>query len=272
MTKAAIDLKGEMNMQNILHIHTVDVRKVLHALGAKRDEAPQFFLRSPVILDCKSLGGESASLDFEGLMVGVRALSFVPVGIRHLSPDAIQPATDQGWAILRDSTSKHQSRKRRKKGDENVATVDSDTPTSNATTNSTTTNNTATSKNENEGQSEAEFEIVHTPNRVMVLNRPIRSGQQVYSPEGDIVVLSQTGAGSEVLADGSVHVYGKISGRVLAGVNGDRSARIFCQGLEAELIAIAGNYQLLDEIDTPLKGEPAMIFLEGEKLMIEPMT
>lgn len=242
-------------MQNILHIHTVDVRKILHALAAKRDEAPQFFLRSPVILDCKSLGDESASLNFKDLMVGVRALSFVPVGIRHLSPDAIQLATDHGWAILRDSTSKHQSGKRLKKEGKVVTSVDTDATSSN---------------DESEDQSEAE--IAHSSNRVMVLNRPIRSGQQVYSPDGDIVVLSQTGAGSEVLADGSVHVYGKISGRVLAGVNGDRSARIFCQGLEAELIAIAGNYQLLDEIDTPLKGQPAMIFLDGDKLMIEPMT
>ena len=97
---------------------------------------------------------------------------------------------------------------------------------------------------ENGDHLDAEASSAAHSNRVMVLNRPVRSGQQVYSPDGDIVILSQTGAGSEVLADGSVHVYGKIAGRVLAGVNGDRTARIFCQGLDAELIAIAGNYQL----------------------------
>ena len=260
MDQAVIDLKGEMNMQNILHIHTLDIRKILHALVAKRDEAPQFFLRSPVILDCKSLGDESSSLDFKDLMVGVRALSFVPVGIRHLSPDAIKLATGHGWAILRDSTSKHKPIKTRK------AAVTSDVKVG-----VEAGKNETNQRKENEHLEAEASSTVHS-NRVMVLNRPVRSGQQVYSPDGDIVVLSQTGAGSEVLADGSVHVYGTIAGRVLAGVNGDHTARIFCQGLDAELIAIAGNYQLLDEIDTPLKGQPAMVFLDGDKLMIEPMT
>ena len=68
-----------------------------------------------------------------------------------------------------------------------------------------------------------------------------------------------------------MHVYGSLRGRVLAGVNGDTSARIFCQKLEAELVAIAGNYRLLDEMDTVLKGQPAMVWLEGEKLRIAPM-
>ena len=85
------------------------------------------------------------------------------------------------------------------------------------------------------------------------------------------MVLQHTSAGSELLAGGSVHVYGSLRGRVLAGIRGDTSARIFCQKLEAELVAIAGNYRLLDDIDTTLKGQPAMVWLEGEKLKIAPM-
>lgn len=106
---------------------------------------------------------------------------------------------------------------------------------------------------------------------VEVVDRPVRSGQQVYFPDGDVVVLQHTSAGSEILAGGSVHVYGSLRGRVLAGINGDTSARIFCQKLEAELVAIAGNYRLLDEMDTELKGQPAMVWLDGEKLKIAPM-
>ena len=87
--------------------------------------------------------------------------------------------------------------------------------------------------------------------------------------EGDAVLLTHTSAGSEVMASGSVHVYGAIRGRVLAGVHGDTSARIFCRSLDAELIAIAGCYQLLDEGNTDLRGKPAMIRLDGEKLIIE---
>jgi septum site-determining protein MinC len=256
LDQSPIDLKGEMNMQNILHIHSTDVRDILHALATKRDEAPQFFLRSPLTVDCKAVKDDSNKLDFSELMKGIRALSFVPIGIRHLSSEALQLAMDSGWAILRESKAKQVAIK----SAESVADKEQAAGQENVVQENT-------SVETNKEPAEA-----YNGNRVMVINRPVRSGQQVYSPDGDIVVLSQTGAGSEVLADGSVHVYGSISGRVLAGVNGDRSARIFCQGLDAELIAIAGNYQLLDEIDTPLKGQPAMISLDGDKLKIEPMV
>ncbi len=248
-----IDLKGEMNMQNILHIHSTEVRDILHALAAKRDEAPPFFLRSPITVDCKAVESELEALDFTALIEGIKALSFVPVGIRNVSDDVVESVTKAGWAILRDSKAK--------KAVKPTSTESTDNTGVQASSGDNTDNDSAESEPMNESLG----------NRVMVINRPVRSGQQVYSPNGDIVVLSQTGAGSEVLADGSVHVYGNIAGRVLAGVNGDRSARIFCQGLEAELIAIAGHYQLLDEIDTPLKGQPAMISLDGDKLVIEPM-
>lgn len=109
-------------------------------------------------------------------------------------------------------------------------------------------------------------------NRVEVVTRPLRSGQQVYAPDGDVVVLHQTSAGSEVLADGSVHVYGALRGRVLAGVNGDKTARIFCQSLEADLVAIAGCYQLLDDANTDLKGQPAMISLQEGRLVFEALA
>ncbi|MGB1255615.1 MAG: septum site-determining protein MinC [Thiolinea sp.] len=104
--------------------------------------------------------------------------------------------------------------------------------------------------------------------RLMMVERPVRSGQQVYCPDGDIVVLQQTSAGSELLAGGSVHVYGALRGRVLAGVQGDTEARIFCQHLEAELVAIAGRYRLLDEMEDNLKGQAVMVYLDGEKLKI----
>ena len=107
---------------------------------------------------------------------------------------------------------------------------------------------------------------------VEVVNKPLRSGQQVYAPDGGVVVLHQTSAGSEILAGGSVHIYGAMRGRVLAGVNGAKCARIFCQSLEADLVAIAGCYQLLDDADTDLKGLPAMIRLEGDRLIFEPLA
>ena len=115
-------------------------------------------------------------------------------------------------------------------------------------------------------------DLQQSDNRVEVVTRPLRSGQQVYAPDGDVVVLHQTSAGSEILADGSVHVYGALRGRVLAGVNGAKTARIFCQSLEADLVAIAGCYQLLDDAETELKGQPAMISLHDGRLIFEPLA
>jgi len=256
-----MELKGEMMMQNALHLYDADVREILHALAERRDEAPQFFLHSSLVVDCATLGEDSVNIDFAELLSGLKGLSFVPVGIRHLSSAAsMEKAIDAGWAILRDSISKSRAPESvAKKGKEDEKTkVKSEVKKNINNDNDTTAGATAASND--------------TSERVMVINRPVRSGQQVYAPDGDIVVLSQTSAGSELLAAGSVHVYGKLSGRVLAGVNGDRSVRIFCQGLNAELIAIAGHYQLLDEVDTKLKGQPAMISLEGDRLKIEPMV
>ncbi len=103
-----------------------------------------------------------------------------------------------------------------------------------------------------------------------VVERPIRSGQQVYSG-GDLVVLAPVSSGAEVLADGCIHVYGPLRGRALAGVQGDTSARIFCQALEAELLSVAGHYRVLEEIPAQLRGAPVQVRLAGEQLIIEPM-
>lgn len=127
---------------------------------------------------------------------------------------------------------------------------------------------------ENNQQDVAEVPVQVAPVveiKSLTVSRPVRSGQQVYAAQADMTVLAPTSAGSEVMADGSIHIYGPLRGRVLAGARGNEDARIFCQSLQAELIAIAGRYQLLDEIDTKLIGKPAMIRLDGEKLIIEPL-
>jgi len=115
----------------------------------------------------------------------------------------------------------------------------------------------------------AKEKAIEEPRISQIIEKPVRSGQQVFAENGDAILLTHTSAGSEVMASGSIHVYGALRGRVLAGVHGDVTARIFCRSLDAELIAIAGRYQLLDEGDTDLRGKPAMIRLDGEKLIIE---
>ena len=102
----------------------------------------------------------------------------------------------------------------------------------------------------------------------LVVSQPIRSGQCVTYPEGDVIVLGAVGSGAEVVAGGSIHVYGALRGRAMAGAYGDETARIFCRALEAELIAINGLYQTAEEFDEPLRRKPAMVWLDGGNMHV----
>ncbi|MCK1617600.1 septum site-determining protein MinC [Bradyrhizobium sp. 159] len=102
----------------------------------------------------------------------------------------------------------------------------------------------------------------------LLLEAPVRSGQTVIFPEGDITILGSVGSGAEVVAGGSIHIYGALRGRAMAGVNGHTSARIYCQKIEAELLAIDGFYQTADDIDAALRGQPAQAFLQGNTMRI----
>ena len=102
----------------------------------------------------------------------------------------------------------------------------------------------------------------------LLLENPVRSGQSVVFTEGDVTVLGSVGSGAEIVAGGSIHIYGTLRGRAMAGVNGNSTARIFCQKIEAELLAIDGYYQTAEEIDVSLRNRPAQAWLEGDTMRI----
>ena len=106
-------------------------------------------------------------------------------------------------------------------------------------------------------------------NKSKLITTPVRSGQQVVAKGSDLIVISSVSHGAELLADGSIHVYGALRGRALAGISGDVDARIFCHSLDAELVSIAGFYRLSDAID-PING-PCQIYLLDEHICIEPL-
>jgi septum site-determining protein MinC len=114
----------------------------------------------------------------------------------------------------------------------------------------------------------AELETPKEVIRSKLLTNPVRSGQQVVS-KSDLVILAAVSHGAELLADGNIHVYGALRGRALAGIAGDKNARIFCQSLEAELVSIAGFYRLSDAIE-PQNG-PCQIYLQDDHIQIEPL-
>jgi len=108
--------------------------------------------------------------------------------------------------------------------------------------------------------------------RSRIVNHPVRSGQQIYAPDGDLIVLGAVSAGAEVIADGNIHIYGALRGRALAGVRGAVETRIFCQSLEAELVSIAGHYRISEQLDSADRGKAAQIHLMEDRLVIEHLT
>jgi septum site-determining protein MinC len=102
----------------------------------------------------------------------------------------------------------------------------------------------------------------------LVVDSAIRSGQAIFHPDGDVTVLGSVGSGAEVMAGGSIHIYGTLRGRAMAGTSGNRQARIFCRHLEAELLAIDGCYRTAEDLDVELRTKPIQAWLADETLFI----
>jgi septum site-determining protein MinC len=105
-----------------------------------------------------------------------------------------------------------------------------------------------------------------------IIRTPVRSGQQIYAKNCDLVVMSHVSAGAEIIADGCIHVYGNLRGRAIAGASGQHQAQIFCQNIQSELISIAGNYWLSDKIKEEFWGKGVVISLAENNLNIEHLT
>ena len=122
-----------------------------------------------------------------------------------------------------------------------------------------------------EKSSEAAPECASNIASNIVLRQPVRAGQQVYARGGDLIVEASVNEGSEVIADGDIHIYGTLRGRALAGARGRKDARIWCHNLDAELVSINGIYRTRDSIEPDLIGKAAVIEIQQEKLIIRPL-
>ena len=121
-------------------------------------------------------------------------------------------------------------------------------------------------------QVEPEKPEVKPPPNSLLLDAPVRSGQSIVFPDGDVTVVGSVGSGAEIVAGGSIHVYGTLRGRAMAGVNGNSSARIYCHKMEAELLAIDGYYQTAEEIPDALRDRPVQALLDGNVMRITPLS
>jgi septum site-determining protein MinC len=126
--------------------------------------------------------------------------------------------------------------------------------------------------NEEQVAAKSEAKPEAAPPTSLLLDTPVRSGQSIIFPEGDVTIVGSVSSGAEIVAGGSIHIYGTLRGRAMAGINGNSAARIYCQKIEAELLAIDGFYRTAEEFDAALRNRPAQAWLEGETLRITPLN
>lgn len=229
----AFDLKGSMFTLTVLHLLQWDLDAVAAQLADKVGQAPEFFRNVPLVIDLEAAPQARHGTDFAGLVALLRRHGFIPVAVRNAAPEQEAAATAAGLGLLPKGKSERPAR----------------------------------GKPAQSAAPSAPAPAPASPSKV--ITQPVRSGQQVYAPGGDLIVMSSVSTGAELLADGHIHVYGVLRGRALAGVRGDTEARIFCQGLEADLVSVAGQYKLMEDLDAGLRGKPVQIYLEQDRLKVK---
>jgi septum site-determining protein MinC len=242
-----------------LQINSIDQEAISLALKNKVQQAPGFFKDTPIIIDL-SLVEHMDELDTKALLSTIAEHNLLAIAARVSDKESIA-ARNIELPVLDVGPGKSTAKICVDKKDTDEADTDKASPT------------TASTEKEPENDTTPSAQFIDLPiTGPTIITRPVRSGQQVYAQGGELVILAQTGAGAELIADSNIHVYGPLRGRALCGVTGNTKARIFCRSLEAELVSVAGNYKQLEEIPAELKGKPAQIWLDGDKLIIEALN
>ncbi|SFN57285.1 septum site-determining protein MinC [Dokdonella immobilis] len=242
----AAELKfGQVGIAN-LRLKRLDAESMSAELAARLKSAPQLFLRTPVVLDLSHLPALPAAEVVRDLFDRIRTAGMLPVGLSY--------GTSENEALARtlDLPLFAKFRAAFERGGEPAVAPPS--PSANTAEPPPGVPTPAPASRE--------------PARTLHQDAPVRSGQQVYARGGDLVVTKLVANGAEVIADGSIHVYGALRGRALAGAQGDVGARIYCQEFHAELVSIAGQYRVFEDLPPDLRGKPVQAWLEGEKLLL----
>lgn len=235
---AAFELKGSMFTLTVLQLLRTDLTAFATQLQHHVEQTPNFFNQMPVVIDLKKVNSGDTKIDFIGLLQHLRQYGVMPVGVRHGNEAQNAAAQALQLAILSPETNQRKS--------------------ANSAKNKT---NTTPSSSD-----------ITTHPKNLVISHPVRSGQQVYARNANLIILSSVSHGAELIADGHIHVYGHLWGRVLAGVQGDQTARIFCHQLEAELVSIAGYYKLRDDLPANLKeASVVQVYLENGEIQVAPI-
>ena len=255
-TSPAFELKGSALTLMVLFLFTADRERLNAQLQTKFAVAAGFFRNAPLLIDGSNLPVDGAEVELSSLIEKLRTLGLVPVALRGGSPALQGQALAAGLGLLPAQRGEAALREM----PEPIVPID-DLPSDPAT-------------EEEEIVALAVSPTEPTPlpplaTGTKVITRTIRSGQRIVAATGDLLVLGAVNAGAEILAAGNIHVYGPLRGRALAGIHGDSGARICALQFYPELVAVAGEYLLHDELDPAQLGGAVVVTIAEEKLKIE---
>ncbi|MFV1873044.1 MAG: septum site-determining protein MinC [Oleiphilus sp.] len=242
-TGPCLKLKASLLPMTVLEIHHYETEKMDHELREKTRQAPDFFENLPVIIDLEKLDPQ-AVIPFSDLVAQCLSFSIKVVAVRGGHPNQQHAAKEAGLGILA----------KQKERPTDLAVEEATPPSETKVETVEVVKEVVKTVVQNQQQ---QSKIVH---------HPIRSGQQVYAADGDLIIMASVSAGAEILADGNIHVYGALRGRALAGVKGNVNARIFCHSLEAELVSVAGQYKINEDIEKSQLKKPTQVYLDNDAL------
>lgn len=231
---------GQVGIAN-LRVRTLDVARLAEEMRSRVSRAPKLFDRAAVILDFGGLAEPPDAPTARALIDALRGAGALPVALAWGSPANAALAEALDLPVLSKFRAQYES-------------TDAQTPSAPA---------------------QAPAPAVKPAPAPAAASEPgliqaaaVRSGQQLYAQNRDLTVLASVGAGAEVISDGSIHIYGPLRGRALAGAQGNAMARIFCRSFHAELVAVAGHYKVLEDIPRELHGKAVQVWLEHDELKI----
>jgi septum site-determining protein MinC len=244
----SFELKSAQLSLVSLLLKSTDMAVLQQEWQAQYGDDPEFFDQDPLVIDLSPLADDAAALPpFAELLTLLRRSRLCPMAVRGGSPAQTEAAVRAGLVVAQDVVLAKGAAQPVAPEPAPPAPAPVQAP-----------------------------EPEPVPQGALVVDKPLRSGQQVYARGRDLVVLAMVNPGAEVIADGNIHVYAPLRGKAIAGARGDASARIFTLALEAELVSIAGVYRTSDvPLPANVAGQAAVIRLdsgpEGDKLVMAPL-
>ena len=230
---------GQVGIAN-LRVRTLDVARLIEDMRG----------RAAVVIDFGGLSHTPDAATAQALLDGLRAAGVLPVALAYGTSETERLSEALGLPLLAKFRAQYE------RGDEEAAPAPAPAAAP------------APARREVPAAAAPAKPAAPAGAPGLIQSAPVRSGQQIYAENRDLTVLTAVGAGAEVIADGSVHIYGPLRGRALAGAQGNPQARIFCREFHAELVAIAGHYKVLEDIPKTLRGKAVQVWLEDEQIMI----